>query len=164
MPKEGLRCYKRRPLVLSFHILTMAKRDNLEFENSDNDDFQETFGTAILGQQEAASPRLEYSSSENFDYSSTIISEEQEYAATDPEERDNVTTIVNNSEKAIDDELALIENAFEYLIKKKYPPGCIKNHKRIIRRKAERLEERNGEIFYKKRGGSMVSSYITTKV
>ena len=48
-----MRCYKKRPLVLSFHILTMAKRDNLEFENSDNDDFQETFGTAILGQQEA---------------------------------------------------------------------------------------------------------------
>ena len=168
MPKEGLRCYKRRPLVLSFHILTMAKRDNFEFENSDNDDFQETFGTTILGQQEAASPRWEYSSSENFDYSSMIISEEeQEDAATDPEERDNVTTTVNNSEnpeKAIDDELALIENAFEYLTKKKYPPGCSKNHKRIIRRKAERLEERNGEIFYKKRGGNMVSSYITTKV
>ena len=52
--------YKRRPLVLSFHILTMAKRDNFEFENSDNDDFQETFGTATLGQQEAASPRWEY--------------------------------------------------------------------------------------------------------
>ena len=92
----------------------MAKRDNFEFENSGNDDFQETFGTAILGQQ-------------------------------DPEDRDNVTTTVNNNsenpEKAIDDELALIENTFEYLTKKKYPPGCSKNHKRIIRRKAERLEE-----------------------
>ena len=132
--KEG---YKRRPLVLSFHILTMAKRDNFEFENSDNDDFQETFGTAILGQQEAASPKWEYSSSENFDYSSMIISEkEQKDAATDPEERDNVTITVNNNsenpEKAIDDVLALIENAFAYLTKKKYPPGCSKNHKRII--------------------------------
>ena len=88
MPKEGLRCYKRRPLVLSFHILTMAKRDNFEFESSDNDDFQETFGTTILGQQEAASLRWEYSSSESFDYSSMIISEEeQEDAATDREER-----------------------------------------------------------------------------
>ena len=114
----------------------MAKGDNFEFENSGNDDLQETFGTAILGQLEAASPRWEYNSSENFDYSSTIISGEQEDAATDPEEQDNVTTIVNinseNPEKAIDDELALIENMFEYLTKKKYPPGCSKNHKRII--------------------------------
>ena len=74
-----------------------------------------------------------------------ISEEEQEDAAMDPEERDNVTITVNNNsenpEKAIDDELALIENAFEYLTKKKYPPGCSKNHKRIIRRKAERLEE-----------------------
>ena len=70
------------------------------------------------------------------------------------------TTVNNNSgnlEIAIDDELALIENAFEYLTKKKYPPGCSNNHKRIIRRKSERLEEQNGEIFYMKLGGSMVS-------
>ena len=122
----------------------MAKRDNFEFENGDNDDFQETFGTAILGQQEAASPRWEYSSSENFDYSSMIIpEEEQEDAATDPEERDNVTTPVNNNsenpEKAIDDELALIENAFEYLTKKKYPLDAA----RIIR---ESFEEKQRDL------------------
>ena len=57
----------------------------------------------------------------------------------------------------VDDELALIEKAFNYLTRKTYPPGCSKNDKRVIRRKAEKLEERNGEIFYKKRGGSTVS-------
>ena len=66
----------------------------------------------------------------------------------------------HDSDNHTDDELELIENAFEYLIKKKYPPGCSKNQKRVIRRKAERLEERNGEIFYKKRGGSMVNLSI----
>ena len=56
-----------------------------------------------------------------------------------------------------DDELALIDKAFEYLTRKTYPQGCSKNDKRVIRRKAEKLEERNGEMFYKKRGGSTVS-------
>ena len=46
----------------------------------------------------------------------------------------------------VDDELALIEKAFDYLTRKTYPPGCSKNDKRVIRRKAEKLEERNGEI------------------
>ena len=59
-----------------------------------------------------------------------------------------MTTTVNNSEnpeKAIDDELALIE----YLTKKKYPLDAA----RIIRESFEekqRLEEQNGEICYKK--------------
>ena len=97
-----------------------------------------------------------------------IISEgEQEDAATDPEEQDNVTTTVNNNsenpEKAIDDELALIENTFEYLTKKKYSLDAARIIKESFKEK-QRLEERNGEIFYTKRGGSMVSSYITTKV
>ena len=55
----------------------------------------------------------------------------------------------------MDDELALIENAFEYLTKKTCPPECDIH---VIRRKADKLEERNGEIFYKKRGGSTVST------
>ena len=113
MPEVDLRCYKRRPVVVRFCILTMAKRDNFEFENSDNDDdLNETFGTAIQVQQETVSPRWEYSTSENFDYKSTTTSEEEEDdAAIDPEEKENLTTTVN-TEKAIDDELALIENAY----------------------------------------------------
>ena len=44
-----------------------------------------------------------------------------------------------------DDELALIEKAFEYLTRKTYPQGCSKDE-RVIRRKAERLEEKNGDV------------------
>ena len=44
----------------------------------------------------------------------------------------------------MDNELALIENAFEYLTKKTYPPGCTKkNDKQVITRKANKLD---GEI------------------
>ena len=75
------------------------------------------------------------------------------------------TSISENSATAEDDlqknevydELALIEKAFDYLTRKTYPPGCSKNDKRVIRRKAEKLEERNGEILYKKKGGNTVS-------
>ena len=46
-----------------------------------------------------------------------VSEEEQEDAATDPEERDNVITTVNNDsenpEKAIDDELALTKSYTE---------------------------------------------------
>ena len=133
----------------------MAKRASF---NSDVDYHTENLGdSALHRQQEAASLTWEYSSSDDFDYPSTIIPKEnQEDAPTDPEHV-NVTIAVNDNEfdqeiAGYDDELALVESAFEYLTKKKYPPGCSKNHKRIIRRKAERLEERNGEIlFYKKR-------------
>ena len=48
-----------------------------------------------------------------------------------------------NQQNKMDDELALIENAFEYLTKKTYPPGCPKN---VIRRKAGQTDcEQKGE-------------------
>lgn len=127
----------------------MAKR--ADFEDRSDDDFQENFGDLST-----TTPTLE-------------DSEEDEAIDTDHEEQDNTASTINcdkncgtictddHPDNHTDDELELIENAFEYLIKKKYPPGCSKNQKRVIRRKAERLEERNGEIFYKKRGGSMVN-------
>ena len=135
----------------------MAKRAS--FEDRSDDEFQESFGYLSTT---TPTPTPE-------------DSEEEGDAAidTDHEEQDNTASTINcdqncgticiddhPAEKHIDDELELIENAFEYLIKKKYPPGCSKNQKRVIRRKAERLEERNGEIFYKKRGGSMVNLHI----
>ena len=70
---------------------------------------------------------------------------------------DSVTAEDDLQKNDVDDNLALIEKAFDYLTRKTYPPGCSKNDKRVIRRKAEKLEERNGEIFYKKQGGSTVS-------
>ena len=65
---------------------------------------------------------------------------------TDPEHVNVTIAIIDNElDQGIaiesDDELALVESAFEYLTKK--VPGCSKNYKRITRRKAERLEERN---------------------
>ena len=126
----------------------------------------------------------EYSSSSNFDFLSTTLPEGDQEDNTEErnsmpstvnnhsgldaahQEREVSSTVINNCtcgtdhdpEKNTDEELTLIENAFEYLTKK-YPPGCSMNYKRIIRRKAEGFEEQNGEIIYQKRGGSMVSRY-----
>lgn len=91
--------------------------------------------------------------------------DEQQQRRLHYQERTSISDFIEDSATAeddlqkndIDDELALIEKAFDYLTRKTYPPGCSKNDKRVIRRKAEKLEERNGEIFYKKRGGSTVS-------
>ena len=47
-----------------------------------------------------------------------------------------------------DSDLKLIEHAFYYITEKKYPPECTKNNKRSIRRKAEKLNVVNGELFY----------------
>ena len=55
----------------------------------------------------------------------------------DPEEQDMTTAKSENPEKAIDDELALIENAFEYLTKKNYPLNAAK----IIRDHSENSRE-----------------------
>ena len=77
-----------------------------------------------------------YSSSDDFNYSSTIIYGSWAWqcnniAVNNDNELDQEIAI------EFDDELAHIESAFEYLIKKKYPPGCSKNHKRIKSRKKQ---------------------------
>ncbi len=51
-----------------------------------------------------------------------------------------------------DSDLKLVENACIYLTSGEYPPSCSKNEKRSIRRKADKLVVRSGEVFYKKRG------------
>lgn len=68
--------------------------------------------------------------------------------------------------KAHDAEMRLIHHTFEYKTKGVYPPHATKNEKRCIRRKAEKVVVRNGEIFYKKTKGREVSvnssrTYIT---
>ena len=66
-------------------------------------------------------------------------------------------------QEPVDDEqceIALVEKAYLYLTKATYPEGTSKNEKRSIRRKAERLKEQNGELYYKKRGGVEVSKVI----
>ena len=53
-------------------------------------------------------------------------------------------------------EVALLEKAYHYLTEKSYPLQCSKNEKRIIRRKAERLEVKDGVLHYKKKDGNKV--------
>ena len=55
-----------------------------------------------------------------------------------------------------DSDLKLVEHAFYYITEKSYPPECTKNDKRSIRRKAEKLNVVNGELFYKKKDGNEV--------
>ena len=85
---------------------------------------------------------------ENYSYLSTATptpkDSEEEVTAIDTdhkeqENRDQLSTVTRTAddhpEEHTDDELELIENAFEYLIKKKYPPDCSKNQKRIVQRR-----------------------------
>ena len=53
-------------------------------------------------------------------------------------------------------EVALVEKAYLYLTEKRYPIQCSKNDKRIIRTKAERLEVKDGVLYYKKKDGNKV--------
>ena len=67
----------------------------------------------------------------------------------DPATEEEVNLQINDVDK-INYEVALIEKTSSILVTRKtYPPGCSKNHKCIIRRKAEKLEER--DILYEKR-------------
>ena len=59
-------------------------------------------------------------------------------------------------DRETDSDLKLVEHAFLYLTDKTYPPGCTKNEKRSIRRKAEKLVIVSGELFYKKKDGNEV--------
>lgn len=54
-------------------------------------------------------------------------------------------------------EFPLIRKAYDYLTNGSYPPGATKNEKRVIRKKATKLIVRNGEYFYKRKGGREVS-------
>ena len=133
----------------------MARRVN--FEDSET--------TITESQQQEASPSLDNTDSDFGDTSATItIQRGQQEKTITTEQRREQEAITKNQHRQKDDqdaaELALVENAFVYLTKKTYPPGSSKNDKRTIRRKAERLTERDGEIFYKKRGGSTVSLLI----
>ena len=116
----------------------MAKRGG--FEDRSDDDFQENFGDLST-----TTPTLE-------------DSEEDEAIDTDHEGQANKASTTNcdkncsticTDDHHTDDELELIENAFEYLIKKKYPPGCSKNQKgekqRDLRSEMEKSFTRNKE-------------------
>ena len=83
--------------------------------------------------------------------SSTAEKNDEQQRRLHYQERTSISDFIEDSATAeddglqkndVDDGLALIEKAFDYLTRKVYPPGCSKNDKRVIRRKAEKLEER----------------------
>ena len=43
----------------------------------------------------------------------------------------------------------LLEEAFTYRTKGKYPEGVSENRKRVIRKKANEFEVKDGELYYK---------------
>ena len=61
-------------------------------------------------------------------------------------------------------ELTLVEKAYIYFTENRYLADCSKNDKRSIRRKAERLVERNGELFYINRGGGELMSCVANSI
>ena len=44
----------------------------------------------------------------------------------------------------------LVEKAYLYLTEQRYPDGCSKNEKRIIRRKTSKFVVRDGDLLYTK--------------
>ena len=52
-------------------------------------------------------------------------------------------------ESSGDVETDLVDEAYRYITTKTYPPGCTANKKRTIRKKSQKFEVRDGEIFYK---------------
>ena len=42
-----------------------------------------------------------------------------------------------------------MEQAFAYLTSAMYPVGCPENRKRVIRRKAKKFVQKNGEFYYR---------------
>ena len=52
-------------------------------------------------------------------------------------------------EEEVERDMQLLEEVYMYLTDKKYPPGCSDTRKRVIRKKAQKFELNNGELFYK---------------
>jgi len=55
------------------------------------------------------------------------------------------------SEDDSETDYKLIEDACSYVTNKTYPAGVDKNRKRVIRRKAQKMVVKHGEVYYKKK-------------
>ena len=75
-------------------------------------------------------------------------------AITSLKEETGAGTIEESDKEAA--EIKLVENAFVYITEKRYPLECSKNEKLSIRRKAERLQVKDGDLLYKKKDGNEV--------
>ena len=56
-------------------------------------------------------------------------------------------------------EQQLLEEAFAYRTEGKYPEGASDNKKRVIRKKANKFEVKDGELFYKQNYKKVRHSY-----
>ncbi len=74
-----------------------------------------------------------------------------EAAATDCSDAGPIANISDQSVAGDQDDNLLIANVYDYLAENRYPVGASTNKKRIIRRKAQRFNVRNGELLYIKR-------------
>ena len=68
--------------------------------------------------------------------------------------------VKTEAENETDSDLKLVENAYQYITDKTYPPGSTKNEKRSIRRKAEKLVVVKGELLYRKKDGNEVTQGV----
>ena len=56
-----------------------------------------------------------------------------------------------SSKSGTDEEGDTLELTYSYKVKEKYPEGCDANKKRSIRRKAEKIFLKNGEVWTKRK-------------
>ena len=64
-----------------------------------------------------------------------------------------------DTEEEAERDLQLVEEAYSYVTKKKYPPGCSDVRKRVIRRKAQKFIVKDGEMFYKQQKKGKVGKH-----
>lgn len=57
-------------------------------------------------------------------------------------------------------EADLVEEAVVYISEKKYPDSCTANRKRQIRKRAEKFELRDGELYYRSGKSGQVSTIL----
>ena len=69
-----------------------------------------------------------------------------------------VIAIVNSGRMETEDkDTELVEQAFAYLTSAMYPVDCTENRKRVIRKKAKKFMQRDGEFYYKQQVQNKVS-------
>ena len=62
------------------------------------------------------------------------------------------------------DEDAIVDDVYAYLVQKSYPKGCSGTRKRQIRKRAERLLVKEGNLYYRfKKEGKQVQTHALAK-
>lgn len=130
-----------------------SSRKETDAETSSSSTAKEETSSSSKETETSSSSRkeAETSSTATEETSSSSSRKETETSRKDTPPKETV------EDQQTDSDLKLVEHAFYYITEKKYPPECTKNDKRSIRRKAEKLNVVNGELFYKKKDGNEVT-------